>query len=219
MARTAYQKQADTRTRKALSLRAKYDARIRKYAQALITAIGGAMDAKSRLDRINQLYGVDLSTETLLAHSVRVGDFGPQLGTLLNESTPGEEVQLFNPTPNGNGGVALAPELLFGESLPPIGLPPVLDATPTKPAPSFTNTLSATANSAAGVTLAAQAGDTLAFTALADGGAAPVSMDLYRNGQQVAGVVYFDRYTGKPFRFEDNTGAYTSAFAPGKVNL
>ncbi|UOQ81015.1 hypothetical protein [Hymenobacter sp. 5414T-23] len=209
--RTAYQKQADTRTKMALRLRARFDARIRKYAQALIDALAGAADAKNRIDRINTLYGVDISTETLLAHEVRVANLGGQLGTLLGQSTPGEEVQLFNPTVNGNGGVTLALETLFGE---------VATTAPTPPsAPVFSNTLIGPNDSAGGVTLAAQAGDDFGFNALSTGGSAPMSMDLYHNGQQVGSVAYLDRYNGQRFRFAGPLGTFSGTFASGPVNL
>lgn len=149
--KTEYQKQADQRTKNALRLRARFDGRIRKYAQQLVAAVAGAVDARNRLDRINQLYGVDLSTETLLAHSVRVADFAGQLNTLLGESAPGEEVQLFNPIPDGNGGAALALEAVFGEvqaspSVPvdsPIGPSSGIPVTPALTLTSFTQSYSA----------------------------------------------------------------------------
>lgn len=113
--KTEYQKQADKRTRDALRLRAKFDARIRKYMQQLVAAAEGALDARNRILRVNALYGVDLSTETLLAHDVRVANYAVTLGMLVAGSTPGEEVQLFNATADGNGGAVLANEALFGE--------------------------------------------------------------------------------------------------------
>ena len=65
---------------------------------------------------------MDISTETLLAHDVRVTGLGEMLAPLLAQSTPGEEVHLFNPTPDGNGGLPLATEAVFGEAVetPPI---------------------------------------------------------------------------------------------------
>ncbi|WBO86096.1 hypothetical protein [Hymenobacter yonginensis] len=134
MAKTAYQKQADKRTKDALRLRARFDARLRKSARQLLNALAGTAQAKARLDRINLLYGVDISTETLLAHDVRVAGLGGALAPLLEQSAPDEEVQLFNPTPDGNGGMSLAIEAVFGEpimleSLPldPPRRPPVVD--------------------------------------------------------------------------------------------
>jgi hypothetical protein len=113
--KTLYQKQADKRTKTALKLRARFDARVRKYATALVGALAGAADAKARLDRINLLYGVDISTETLLVHDLRTAGLAGTLTTMMGASTPGEEVQLFNATADGNGGAVLALEVLFGE--------------------------------------------------------------------------------------------------------
>lgn len=132
MAKTAYQKQADKRTRDALRLRARFDGRLRKAAGQLLDALAGTAQAKARLDRINLLYGVDISTETLLAHDVRVAGLGEALAPLLAQSTPGEEVQLFNPTPNGNGGLPLPTEAVFGE---PVVLEPVPIELPGIPVP------------------------------------------------------------------------------------
>ncbi|NVO29667.1 hypothetical protein [Hymenobacter lapidiphilus] len=126
-AKTAYQKQADKRTKDAIRLRARFDARARKAATQLTVALAGALDARERTNRINLLYGVDISTETLLVHSLRVAGLGQQLNAFLGESTPGEELQLFNPTPDGNGGAVLPLEELFGETVtgPPVVFQPL----------------------------------------------------------------------------------------------
>ncbi|AMJ67409.1 hypothetical protein [Hymenobacter sp. PAMC 26628] len=113
--RTLYQKQADKRTKTALKLRARRDAKARKYATALVSALAGAADAKARPDRINLLYGVDISTETLLVHDLRTAGLAGTLTGTMAASTPGEEVQFLNPTADGNGGALLALEALFGE--------------------------------------------------------------------------------------------------------
>ncbi|WP_019949018.1 hypothetical protein [Hymenobacter aerophilus] len=140
-AKTAYQKQADKRTKDALRLRARYDARARKYAGYLMAALVGADDARARLDRVNLLYGVDISTETILIHDLRTADTVGLLGGLLGQSVPGEEVQLPGPTVDGNGGLALGAELLFGEIggsvpvSPTPTLPPTPPPTPTPPPP------------------------------------------------------------------------------------
>lgn len=218
--RTLYQKQADKRTKTALKLRARWDAKARKYATALVAALAGAADAQTRLDRINLLYGVDLSTETLLVHDLRTAGLAGSLSTMLGQSTPGEEVQHFNPTADGNGGAALALEALFGEvaaATPTAPTTPTIPATPTTP--TFTNTLNGPNDSAAGVTLAAQAGDAFAFNALSTGDSAPMSMDLYHNGQQVASVAYLARYNGQRFRFAGPGGSFNGTFAAGTVNL
>ncbi|HEX8426818.1 hypothetical protein [Hymenobacter sp.] len=130
MPRSAYQKQADSRTRTALRLRARADAKVRKYAVALVAALVGAADAKARLDRINLLYGVDISLETLLVHDVRTAGLGEQLTSLLAATGPGEEVQLFNSAVNRNEGALLANEAVFGE---PVAAGSVAPSTPTTP--------------------------------------------------------------------------------------
>ncbi|GGG35778.1 hypothetical protein [Hymenobacter glacieicola] len=113
--RTLYQKQADTRTKKALKLRASYDTKVRKYALALLAALDGAEQARVRINRINALYGVDISPETLMVHAMRQATIAPSLRGPLDDYSPGEEIQLFAPALNGNGGLALEVEAVFGE--------------------------------------------------------------------------------------------------------
>lgn len=115
--KTAYQSQADKRTKTALKLRARFDAKARKCAASLVATLTGAADAQARLDRLNLLYGVDISTETLLVHELRTAGLGATLAAALGGSTAGEEVQLFNPTANGNEGAMLNTEALFGEAM------------------------------------------------------------------------------------------------------
>ena len=214
--RTAYQKQADKRTKDALRLRARFDGRVRRHALALLAALTGAEDARNRINRINSLYGVDISTETLMVHDVRVSALGQDLNTALNAYSPGEEVQIFSPTVNGNNGTALALEAVFGEVASTPGNP----GTPGTPAPAtFTNTLQGPDGSEAGITLAAQAGDGFSFNALGTGGSAPMSMDLYVGSQQVASVAFLDRYNGQPFRFASPAGTFSGRFASGTVTL
>ncbi|GAB2784601.1 hypothetical protein HNQ93_002463 [Hymenobacter luteus] len=206
--RTAYQKQADKRTKDALKLRARFDARVRKYATALVAALAGAEDARIRINRLNTLYGVDISTETLLVHEVRVANLGGQLSGLMAESTPGAEPQLFNPTPNGNGGAILAPEAVFGEK-PADGAPGGGGSVEAL----YDTALNGPNGEGAGVTLAASAGDVLRFNALPDGGSAPATMDVFVGGQQVASVACLDRYTGKLFSFTTGGVTHTGSFA------
>ncbi|MBD2716743.1 hypothetical protein KBK19_16985 [Microvirga sp. STR05] len=210
--KTDYQKQADKRTRDALRLRARFDGRLRKYSGALLAALAGALDARNRINRINLLYGVDISTETLLAHEVRVSGLGDQLGTMLGNSTPGEEIQLFNLTIDGNSGAVLALEALFGEITPDLGTGPG-SGVDTPPAPMYNTSLTGPDESASGVTLAASAGDVLRFNTLAEGGSAPSSMDVNVGGQQVASVAYLDRYNGKAFSFTTGGVTRTGSFA------
>ena len=212
--KSLYQKQADKRTKTALKLRARWDARARKYATALVSALTGAADAKARLDRLNLLYGVDISTETLLVHALRTAGLGGSLSTALGESTSGEEVQFFNPTADGNGGAVLALEVLFGElaaATPPMGGSPV--GTGVTVPVEHDVTLNGPDASDRGVTLAASAGDALLFYALGSGGSAPASMDISIGGVQVASVAYLDRYTGAPFSFVHNGVTRNGTFA------
>lgn len=216
--RTLYQKQADKRTKTALKLRARWDAKARKYATALVSALAGAADAKARIDRINLLYGVDISTETLLVHALRTAGLGDSLSAAMGESTPGEEVQFLNPTADGNGGAVLALEALFGElaaATPPTGGGTTNGTTgPGTTAPvAHDTTLNGPDASDRGVTLAASAGDALLFYALGSGGSAPASMDIAIGGVQVASVTYLDRYTGAPFSFIHNGVTRNGTFA------
>ncbi len=213
--RTLYQKQADKRTKTALKLRARWDAKARKYATALVAALGGAADAKARLDRINLLYGVDISTETLLVHALRTAGLGDSLRTAMGESTPGEEVQFLNPTADGNGGAVLALEALFGElaaASPATGGGSTGIGTTAPVAHDVT--LNGPDASDRGVTLAASAGDALLFYSLGSGGSAPASMDIAIGGVQVASVAYLDRYTGQPFSFIHAGVTHNGTFAP-----
>ena len=77
----------------------------------------------------------------------------------------------------------------------------------------FNTTLTGPNGSAQGITLAASAGDTLQFDALASGGSAPASMDVSVGGAQVASVAYLDRYNGKAFRFTHLGVAHSGTFA------
>ncbi len=200
--KSLYQKQADKRTKTALKLRARFDARVRKYATALVGALTSAADAKARLDRINLLYGVDISTETLLVHDLRTAGLAGTLTTTMSASTPGEEVQLFNAAADGNGGALLALEALFGElaAASPAAGGGTSSGGATVPV-AHDVTLNGPDASDRGVTLAASAGDSLLFYALGSGGSAPASMDISIGGAQVASVAYLDRYTGAPFSF------------------
>ena len=219
--KTLFQKQADARTKTALKLRAKFDGRVRKYAAALGTALTGAADAKARVDRLNELYGVDISPETLLVHDVRTLNVGGTLAGLLAASTPGEEVQLFNPTVNGNEGGALDTEALFGEVEVVVtgdGGAKAPKAPKVPKGTGYNTTLMGPNQEAQGVTLAASAGDALGFNALLTGGAAPASMTLSWGGAEIASVALLDRYVGQPFDFTHN-GLTRSGVFGAEVNL
>ncbi|NVO84486.1 hypothetical protein HW556_06300 [Hymenobacter sp. P5252] len=112
--------------KRALRLRASSDSKARRYAQKLADALRLSQDAAAQLNALNQLYNVDVSTQTILVHDLLDIVQPDQLTTVLGQSTPGEELQLFNPIPDGNGGQPLPPDVLFGEvvSGPPVVSPP-----------------------------------------------------------------------------------------------
>ena len=115
MALTAYQTQFKRRMKRAISLRAKADRKARRYAQLLADAIGAAEDAATQMNALNQLYNVDVSTYTLLTQALHANSGQEVLVDHLAQSTPGEEVVLFNQVPDSNGGQELPANPLFGE--------------------------------------------------------------------------------------------------------
>ena len=115
MALTAYQTQFKQRMKRAISLRAKADRKARRYIQLLADAIGAAEDAATQMNALNQLYNVDVSTYTLLTQALHANSGQEVLEDHLAQSTPGEEVVLFNQVPDGNGGQPLPNNPLFGE--------------------------------------------------------------------------------------------------------
>ena len=129
MALTAYQTQYKRRMKRAIGLRAKADRKARRYTQLLADAIGAAEDAAMQMNELNQLYNVDVSTYTLLTQALHANSGQEVLVDHLAQSTPGEELVLFNQVPDGNGGQELPPNPLFGELVAgtPI-IPPVLAA-------------------------------------------------------------------------------------------
>ena len=115
MALTAYQQQFKRRMKRAISLRAKADQKARRYAQLLSDAIGAAEDAAMQMNALNQLYNVDVSTYTLLTQALHANSGQEVLEDYLAQSTPGEELVIFNQVPDGNGGHPLPNDPLFGE--------------------------------------------------------------------------------------------------------
>ena len=112
---TAYQLQYRRRMKRAIKLRAKADAKARRYTQLLADAIGAAEDAATQMDALNQLYNVDVSTYTLLTQALHANSGQEVLVDHLAQSTPGEELVIFNQVPDGNGGQELPANALFGE--------------------------------------------------------------------------------------------------------
>ncbi|WP_019946947.1 hypothetical protein [Hymenobacter aerophilus] len=115
MALTAYQIQFKRRMKRAIRQRARSDQKARRYSQLLADALRLSQDAATQMNALNQLYNVDVSTQTLLVHDLLDVLQPDQLTGLLGQSTPGEEEQLFNPIPDGNGGQPLSADPLFGE--------------------------------------------------------------------------------------------------------
>ena len=115
MALTAYQTQFKRRMKRAIKLRAKADAKARRYTQLLSDAIGAAEDAAMQMNELNQLYNVDVSTYTLLTQALHANSGQEVLVDHLAQSTPGEEAVLFNQVSDGNGGQELPANTLFGE--------------------------------------------------------------------------------------------------------
>jgi len=126
MALTAYQTQFKRRMKRAISLRAKADRKARRYTQLLADAISAAEDAATQMNELNQLYKVDVSTYTLLTQALHANSGQEVLVDHLAQSTPGEELVIFNQVPDGNGGQPLPANPLFGELMAgtPI-IPPV----------------------------------------------------------------------------------------------
>jgi len=104
---TAYQLQFRKRLKRAIRLRATGDQKARRYAQRLMDAIGAGDDAAEVINELNRVYNVDLSTQTILMHSLWENSGQERLLDMLNQSAPGEEVLLTVMIPDGNGGVAL----------------------------------------------------------------------------------------------------------------
>ena len=115
MALTAYQTQFKRRMKRAISLRAKADRKARRYTQLLADAIGAAEDAAMQMNELNQLYNVDVSTYTLLTQVLHANSGQEVLVDHLAQSTPGEELVIFNQVPDGNGGQPLPNNPLFSE--------------------------------------------------------------------------------------------------------
>ena len=115
MALTAYQTQFKRRMKRAIKLRAKADQKARRYTQLLADAIGAAEDAAMQMNELNQLYNVDVSTYTLLTQALHANSGQEVLVDHLAQSTPGEELVIFNQVPDGNWGQELPANPLFGE--------------------------------------------------------------------------------------------------------
>jgi hypothetical protein len=101
--------------KRAIRLRAKADQKARRYTQLLADAIGAAEDAAMQMNELNQLYNVDVSTYTLLTQALHANSGQEVLVDHLAQSTPGEELIIFNQVLDGNGGLELPANPIFGE--------------------------------------------------------------------------------------------------------
>lgn len=115
--------------KRAIRLMASADAKARRFSQKLADAVGAARDVAAQMNELNRLYNVDVSTYTLLTQALHANSERETLLDLLSQSTPGEELVIFNQIPDGNGGQPLPNDPLFGEAVttPPV-VPPVLQA-------------------------------------------------------------------------------------------
>ena len=104
---TPYQNQFRKRLKRAIKLRAAADRKARAYAQRLIDAIGAGDDAAEVINELNRMYNVDLSTQTILMHSLAEDSGRERLLDKLNQSAPGEEMLLAVMIPDANGGAPL----------------------------------------------------------------------------------------------------------------
>ena len=133
---TLYQKQYGRRLRRASGLRKKADSKTRLYAQRLLTALQEANAAARVLNQLNQTYGVDVSTKTLLTAELTRTLDPTVLSHALSGSSPGEEIVLFSLIADGHGGAELGSDWLL-DSLPE---PPAATAAPAPVAPAITVT-------------------------------------------------------------------------------
>ncbi|WP_231569766.1 hypothetical protein [Hymenobacter sp. APR13] len=119
--------------KRAISQRASADKKARRYAQLLADALTLGSSAAAQMNALNQLYNVDVSTQTLLVHDLQQLVTPAQLTGTLAQSTPGEEVVLFNQVPDGNGGQPLPDNPVFGELITglsfPLSTPPIKEPT------------------------------------------------------------------------------------------
>ena len=105
--------------------------------------ISSAEYAAPQMNELNQIYGVDVSTYTLLTQTLHANSGQEVLVDRLAQSTPGEEAVLFNQVPDGNGGQPLPANPLFGELVAGTSIinPPLsARVTTTKPTVAVTET-------------------------------------------------------------------------------
>ena len=91
---TAYQVQFRRRLKRAIRLRATVDRKARARTQQLADAIAAGAVAAKVINESNRVYNVDLSTQTILMHSLAENAGQQALLDKLSESTPSEETLL-----------------------------------------------------------------------------------------------------------------------------
>ena len=93
--------------KRAIRLRAAADRKARRYAVLLQTAMAAGDAAALVCNELNQVYNQDISTKTILVHTVLENSFQETIQNLLVDSAPGEEVLLLVTVPDNNGGLVL----------------------------------------------------------------------------------------------------------------
>ncbi|MBD2722603.1 hypothetical protein [Hymenobacter armeniacus] len=95
MALTGYQLQYKRRMKKALALRAKADRQARFLVARLVTVLAQGEIAAGRIDRINTLYGTNLSLHTDLVNGYRVAGTAAALNQVAAASLGGAPAVMF----------------------------------------------------------------------------------------------------------------------------
>jgi len=125
--------------KQAIRLRADADRKARAYARLLAGALSDAATAAEMMNQINQVYNMNMSTQTLLVHSL-TEQMGVQLLTdVLGESLAGEEAVLFNQVADGNGGQPLPADVAFGERVAVVRGGPVVSVAKSSTAESISS--------------------------------------------------------------------------------
>jgi hypothetical protein len=107
---TGYQLQYKRRMKKALALRAKADRRTRNLVARLMEALAQGETAAGRIDRINTLYGTNLSLRTDLVDAYRLAGTSAALGQVAATSLGGAPGVVFVNLPANAPGGMLPPD-------------------------------------------------------------------------------------------------------------
>jgi hypothetical protein len=111
MALTGYQPQYKRRMKKALALRAKADRQARFLMARLVTVLTQGEIAAGRIDRINTLYGTNLSLRTDLVNGYQVAGTAAAIGQVAAASLGGAPAAVFVNLPANSGGAMLPPDV------------------------------------------------------------------------------------------------------------